>query len=153
MIPIPFLLFSGVEVDVRRSEIPRPPVVSNSSQSAYNNTYNHSSLESNTSQTVQLQLQQQQQQQQQFVQVAYQQTQRNVSMATNATASTQVTQNTSQIQNAEPKQPENGKRKVLMHFAYLHSQERYEIEPTKSPVPTPPLRIEPQSRSIVSITM
>ena len=40
----------------------------------------------------------------------------------------------------------NGKRKVLMHFAYLHPQEHREIQPTKPPAPTPPLRIEPQSK-------
>eukprot|EP00112_Aurelia_sp_Birch-Aquarium-sp1_P024371 Seg768.11 transcript_id=Seg768.11/GoldUCD/mRNA.D3Y31 product="Kremen protein 1" protein_id=Seg768.11/GoldUCD/D3Y31 len=40
----------------------------------------------------------------------------------------------------------NGKRKVLMHFAYLHPQEHREIRPTKPPAPTPPLRIEPQTR-------
>eukprot|EP00794_Sanderia_malayensis_P015242 gene15242-16816_t len=40
-----------------------------------------------------------------------------------------------------------GKRKVLMHFAYLHPQHfDKKIEPTTPPSPTPPLRIEPQTR-------
>ncbi|XP_065061591.1 uncharacterized protein LOC135688592 [Rhopilema esculentum] len=42
--------------------------------------------------------------------------------------------------------PEGGKRKVLMHFAYLHPQKHHEVAPTLPPAPTPPLRIEPQTR-------
>lgn len=55
-------------------------------------------------------------------------------------------QNTSQVENTEPRKAENGERKVLMHFAYLHPQEHQGIAPTHPPAPTPPLRIEPQSK-------
>ena len=45
----------------------------------------------------------------------------------------------------EKTKPGGGKRKVLMHFAYLHPQEHHKVAPTLPPAPTPPLRIEPQS--------
>ena len=133
----------GMQVNEKRSSIPHPPSTINSTQYTVNYTFSYPPASSNASSQQQQQQQQPGQQQSQTMNTGVQS---NINTTADATTTAQQNQTTSLEQNAEPKKPEGGKRKVLMHFAYLHPQEHKEIPPTKPPAPTPPLRIEPQSK-------